>query len=205
MSFDLRRLKWLLTRARRIIVILSEKVKNIRRTIWPLLKRLFVNLRTILDFTQRKISKKSAPLKQRKSITSDNNNASNMAKNRSIGVRQLLRRIGIIIAAKLEETIRQTKDMIKHDIEVGKQDIESSQPVPLENTIKRTSLNEELAEQIRKQTGLDCEAPKIGSLEIEYTRYYSNNFPMSPKITTNRGCMLVKGRKFTIIQVIQRN
>jgi hypothetical protein len=95
--------------------------------------------------------------------------------------------------------------VIKHDIEVGKQDIEISQHVALKNTIKRTSLNEELTEQIRKQTGLDCEASKIGSLEIEYKRYHSNNFPLSPKITTNRGCILVKGRKFSIIQVIQRN
>ena len=120
-------------------------------------------------------------------------------------LRQLLRRIGIITAAKLEENIIQTKRAIKHDIEVGKQDIESSQPVTSENTIKRTNLNEELAEQIRKQTGLDCEAPKIGSLEVEYKRYYSNNFPLSPKIITNRGCILVKGRRFSIIQVIQRN
>jgi len=142
---------------------------------------------------------------QRKSITSGKNNTSNTAKNRSIGARQLLRRIGIITAAKFEGTIRQTKDAIKRDIEVGKQDIESSQPVPLENTIKRTSLNEELAEQIGKQTGLDCEAPKIGSHEIEYKRYYSNNFPLSPKIITNRGCILVKGRRFSVIQIIQRN
>jgi hypothetical protein len=77
--------------------------------------------------------------------------------------------------------------------------------LPLENTIKRSNLNEELAEQIRKQIGLDCEAPKIGSIQIEHKRYYSDNFPMSPKITTNRGCILVKGRKFSIIHVIQRN
>jgi hypothetical protein len=181
MSFDRSILKWLLARAGHVIVILSKKVKNSWRSIWPLLKRLFANLRSILNFAQRKISKKSAPLMQRKSITSDKDNTSNTGKNRSIGVSQLLRRIGIITAAKLEETIIQTKDVIKHEIEVGKQDLESSQPIPLENTIKRTNLNEELAEQIRKQTGLDCEAPRVGSLEIEYKHYYCNNFPLSPK------------------------
>jgi hypothetical protein len=205
MSFVRSRLKWLLERVGHVIVILSKKVKNSWRSIWPLLKRLFANLRSVLNFAQRKISKKSAPLMQRKSITSDKDNTSNTGKNRSIGVSQLLRRIGIITAAKLEETIIQTKDVIKHEIEVGKQDLESSQPIPLENTIKRTNLNEELAEQIRKQTGLDCEAPRVGSLEIEYKQYYSNNFPLSPKITTNRGCILVKGRRFSIIQIIQRN
>jgi len=205
MSFNKGRLKWLLARAGRIIIILSEKVRIFGKLSWTLLKRLFVNLRPILDFTGRKISEKSAPLMQRKRVTSAEHNTNNIGKNRSIGVRRFLRRIGIITAAKLEESIRQTKHAIKHEIEVGKQDIESPQPVSLENTIKRTNLNEELAEQIRKQAGLDCEAPKIGSLEVEYKRYYSNNFTLSPKITTNRGCILVKGRRFTIIQIIQRN
>ena len=205
MSFNKGRLKWLLARAGRIIIIFSEKVRIFGKRLWTLLKRLFLNLRPILDFIGRKISEKSAPLMQRKRVTSAEHNTNNIGKNRSIGVRRLLRRIGIITAAKLEETIIQTKHAIKHEIEVGKQDIESPQPVSLENTIKRTNLNEELAEQIRKQTGLDCEAPKIGSLEVEYKRYYSNNFTLSPKITTNRGCILVKGRRFTIIQIIQRN
>lgn len=205
MSFNKGRLKWLLARAGHTIAIFYEKVRIFGKLLWTSLKRLFVNLRPILDFTGRKISKKSAPLMQRKSVTSAEHNTNDIGKNRSFGVHRFLRRIGIITAAKLEETIIQTKHTIKHDIEVGKQDIESPQPIPLENTIKRTNLNEELAEQIRKQAGLDCEAPKIGSLEVEYKRYYSNNFSLSPKITTNRGCILIKGRQFSIIQVIQRN
>jgi hypothetical protein len=100
--------------------------KNIWKTLMDV--RLFVSLRPILDFTGRKISEKSAPLIQRKRVTSAEHNTNNIGKNRSIGVRRLLRRIGIIIAAKLEETIRQTKHAIKHEIEVGKQDIESPNP-----------------------------------------------------------------------------
>ena len=157
-----------------------------------------------LKLLGREISKQLKSLFQKQSVISDRNTATSNKK-RGVGFRQLLRRVGIITAAKLGETIQETSHAIKHDIEVNKQDIESSQSVPLENTVKRSNLNEELAEQIRNQIGLDCEAPKIGSHQIEYKGYYSNNFPMSPKITTNRGCILVKGRKFSIIQVIQRN
>jgi hypothetical protein len=49
---------------------------------------------------------------------------------------------------------------------VNKQDIESSQSVPLENTTKWITLNEELAGQIRKQIGLDCEAPKLARFKL---------------------------------------
>jgi hypothetical protein len=157
-----------------------------------------------LKLLAREISEQLRSLFQKQSGMSDGNTATSNKKIR-IGARQLLRRVGIIASAKLGETIQETSHAIKHDIEVNKQDIESSQSLPLENTIKRSNLNEELAEQIRKQIGLDCEAPKIGSIQIEHKRYYSDNFPMSPKITTNRGCILVKGRKFSIIHVIQRN
>ena len=68
MSFNKGRLKWLLARAERIIVILYEKVRIFGKLLWTLLKRLFVNLRPIPDFTGRKISEKSAPIMQRKSV-----------------------------------------------------------------------------------------------------------------------------------------
>jgi hypothetical protein len=157
-----------------------------------------------LELLGREISKQLKSLFQKQSVISDRNTAASNKKRR-IGFRQLLRRVGIISYGKLGETIQETRHAIKHDIEVNKQGIESSQSVPLENTIKRSNLNEELAEQIRKQIGLECKVSKVGSLQIEHKGYYSNNFPMSPKITTNRGCILVKGRKFSIIQVIQRN
>jgi hypothetical protein len=190
---------------KRIMVIVSERAKNISVLLWPLLTRLLVNSGSILKSVGKETRKKLTLLLQKQKVISHRNASPSDDNEGSIGFRQLLRRVGIIASAKLGETIQETSHAIKHDIEVNKQDIESSQSLPLENTIKRSNLNEELAEQIRKQIGLDCEAPKIGSLQIEHKRYYSDNFPMSPKITTNRGCILVKGRKFSIIHVIQRN
>src|SRR5919199_1517368 len=183
---------------KRIMVIVSERAKNISVLLWPLLTRLLVNSGSILKSVGKEIRKKLTLLLQKQKVISHRNASPSDDNEGSIGFRQLLRRVGIIASAKLGETIQETSHAIKHDIEV-------TQSLPLENTIKRSNLNEELAEQIRKQIGLDCEAPKIGSLQIEHKRYYSDNFPMSPKITTNRGCILVKGRKFSIIHVIQRN
>lgn len=145
---------------------------------------------------------KSLPQKQNAMVDSNGGTS----EERTIGIKKLLRRLGIIAAAKLEETMHETKDKIKHDIEVNTYPIDrSTESVPTENTVKRTQLNEDLAEQIRQQIGLDCEASEIGSLELEHKKYYSNNFPMSPKITTNRGCIIVNGRRFSIIHIIQRN
>jgi hypothetical protein len=67
-------------------------------------------------------------------------------------------------------------------------------------------LNERLAQEARKEIGIDCEAVEVNSLAIESKpSYYSYKFPMSPKITTNRGCIKVNGKSFSIIQIIQRN
>jgi hypothetical protein len=189
---------------KRIIIFSSEKVRILGKVLSPILKRLLVSVGSVLRPTGKEITKHLEPLSQKQSGISDGNEIA-LDQERSIGFRILLRRLGIITAARLGETIRGTKDAVKHDIEVSKLDSEGSQPMPSENTIKRANLNEELAEQIRKQTGLDCEALEIGSLQIEHKRYYSNNFAMSPKISTNRGCIVVRGRKFSIIQVIQRN
>jgi 8-oxo-dGTP pyrophosphatase MutT (NUDIX family) len=74
-----------------------------------------------------------------------------------------------------------------------------------EITIRRINLNERLAEEIREEIGIDCEAVEPGSLPVEYKPYYSYIFPMSPKIVTNRGCIRVKGKSFDLIHIIQRN
>jgi hypothetical protein len=74
--------------------------------------------------------------------------------------------------------------------------------VPLENTTKRITLNEELAGQIRKQIGLDCEAPKIGSLQIEHRQYYRYNFHtifLTKRVIAYAKCLfhqLKNGNKF---------
>lgn len=72
---------------------------------------------------------------------------------------------------------------------------------------KRTNLNERLAEEII-ESGIECKAvTDIGSLKIERSSYYSYIFPMSPKIVTNRGCVILEdnNRNINLIQIIQKN
>ena len=77
--------------------------------------------------------------------------------------------------------------------------------MPTEITIRRINLNEKLAEEIKEEIGIDCEAIESSSLPIEHKSYYSYLFPMSPKFITNRGCIRVKSKSFDLIQIIQRN
>ena len=200
---------YFLIQLKRMIVVVSEKSnipgKKISVQTLPLLKKLLVGLSSIIKMTGREITKQLKSLSQKQNVMVDRKDTTSY-KDRSVGFKQLLRRIGIIAAAKMEESIHETKDAIKHDIEVNTQFLDkSAESVPAENTIKRTHLNEYLAQQIRQQIGLDCEASEIGSLQIELKMYYSNSFAMSPRITTNRGCILISGKRFTIIQIIQRN
>src|SRR5919197_4440646 len=162
------------------------------------LKGVVVTLATKVKIFGKEKSMQLGPLLKRQRIISDRKTGTT-GRNGSIGFRQILRRLGIITAAKLSETIQ----AIKYDME-GKRTLrEGSEQVPTEITIKRTNLNEKLVQQLREQIGIDCEAAEIDSLQIEHKRYYSYNFPMSPKIITNRGCIIVKGRGFNLIQVIQ--
>ncbi|MFL6473189.1 MAG: hypothetical protein ACJ71H_20355 [Nitrososphaeraceae archaeon] len=169
-------------------------------------KRVIVILANKARILAREIAKQLGSLLQRQRIISDRRIKTTGSDRSSIGFRQLLRRLGIVTSARLSETIRETKEAIKYDVEFNKRAImESSQQVSTEITINRRNLNEILAQQLREEIGIDCQAPEIGSLQVEHKRYYSYNFPMSPKVTTNRGCIIVKGKRFNIIQVIQRN
>ena len=199
----------LVIQLKRMIVVVSERAKIFGKKIsvqtLPLLKKLLIGLSSIIKITGKEIAKQLKSLLQKQNVMADRNGGTSY-KERSVGFKRLLSRLGIIAAAKLEESIRETKDAIKHDIEINTQFIDKSpESVPTENTIKRTRLNEYLAQQIRQQIGLECEASKIGSLQVEHKRYYSNSFAMSPRITTNRGCILISGKRFNIIQIIQRN
>lgn len=81
---------------------------------------------------------------------------------------------------------------------------------------KTMNPNERLAEEISRN-GIECKPiTDIGSLPIEKKSYYSYLFPMSPRIVTNRGCIMFEGnsnnssnriRKTNIdlIQIIQMN
>jgi hypothetical protein len=68
--------------------------------------------------------------------------------------------------------------------------------------------NEKLAREII-QNGIECKVMKdTGLLEIEKKPYYSYLFAMSPRITTNRGCIRLEGngrRNIDFVQVIQKN
>jgi hypothetical protein len=65
-----------------------------------------------------------------------------------------------------------------------------------------------MAQQIYKN-GIQCKAiTDIGSLPIEKGSYYSYLFPLSPRVTTNRGCIRFEANdksNIDFIQLIQRN
>jgi hypothetical protein len=197
------------TRLRRVTIILSRNARIIGVAMYvklgPLLKRVPADLGSKMKFAGIEIAKRLGSLPRRGMIISDRK-IEPAGIDSSIGFRQALRRLGIVTAARLIQTMRETKQAIKYDLEVSKRDIkERSEQMGVDITIERRNLNETLAQQLRARTGIDCQAPTIGTLQIEHRRYYSYNFPMSPKITTNRGCLIVKGRRFNIIHVIQRN
>jgi hypothetical protein len=134
---------------------------------------------------------------------------------------ELLKQLAIILVRKANEAAHQTiQVIIASDIPVRTKsyltkDPEimatmmttalSSPPPDPETTIRRITLNDKLAEEIRKEIGIDCQAIDVNSLPIEHKPYYSYIFPMSSKIVTNRGCIRVKSKCFDLIQIIQRN
>jgi hypothetical protein len=60
-------------------------------------------------------------------------------------------------------------------------------------TIIRINLNERLAEEMRKNR-IDCKADEGSSLLLEQKPHFSNNFAMSSKFITNRGCIRVNSK-----------
>ena len=71
-------------------------------------------------------------------------------------------------------------------------------------TIKISSLNEIFASQMNK-SGLDVETVPIGSLNLESEDYYNNDIGSNPRFITNRGCVKIKDKEVSMIQIIQRN
>jgi hypothetical protein len=120
--------------------------------------------------------------------------------------RPLLRELATDIGVEANKAIELTKQGIKADMEVTNASnlAKSAEELP-EIILKRMDLNERLAQEARKEIGVDCEVLEVNSLAIENEPYYSYKFPMSPKIVTNRGCIKVKGKSFGLIQIIQRN
>ena len=71
-------------------------------------------------------------------------------------------------------------------------------------TTKNSSLNEIFASQMKK-TGLTVETVPLGSLNLEREDYYNNDIGSNPRLITNRGCIKIKDKEISMIQIIQRN
>ena len=71
-------------------------------------------------------------------------------------------------------------------------------------TTKNSSLNEIFASQMKKG-GLTVETVSLGSLNLEREDYYNNDIGSNPRLITNRGCIKIKEKEITMIQIIQRN
>jgi len=71
------------------------------------------------------------------------------------------------------------------------------------DTIKTENLNETFASQMNK-TGMDVEAVPIGSLSLEREEYYNNDLGSNPRFITNRGCIKIKNKEVSLIQIIQK-
>ena len=70
-------------------------------------------------------------------------------------------------------------------------------------TIKIVNLNEIFASQMNKK-GLTVEAVPIGTLNLEREEYYNNDISSNPRFITNRGCIKIKDKEISMIQIIQR-
>jgi hypothetical protein len=71
------------------------------------------------------------------------------------------------------------------------------------DTIKTENLNETFASQMIK-TGMDVEAVPIGTLGLEREEYYNNDIGSNPRFITNRGCIRIKNKEVSMIQIIQK-
>jgi hypothetical protein len=70
-------------------------------------------------------------------------------------------------------------------------------------TTKNSSLNEIFASQMNKNR-LTVEAVPIGTLNLEREEYYNNDISSNPRFITNRGCIKIKDKEISMIQIIQR-
>lgn len=71
-------------------------------------------------------------------------------------------------------------------------------------TMKTLSLNELFAAQMN-QNGLSVETVPLGSLSLETEEYYHNDIGSNPRLVSNRGCIKIKDKEISMIQIIQRN
>jgi hypothetical protein len=212
----------------------SLKAKNIAtllgRKIFSLLKVAGILLRNVVTALSKKVKRigkqKGKEIEERlkkQSASSSSVKANTIGKEKTMRSGQLLKQLAISLGTISYQLARQAGQKIKYTIKqdnlyynnlikgIQKTRTEEEDDLPLpdpESMVKIVSLNEKLAEELRQQVtgeGIDCQAIEVNSLPIEHKPYYSYKFSMSPKIITNRGCISIKGRKFSLVQIIQRN
>jgi hypothetical protein len=188
----------------------TKASQNSRVNIGKQLMRLLKPLTTSMGRKAKDMGKQQARNLEpsvKKIASTGTKKAKDVGKDIGTKSKPLLNDLATMIGEEANKTIDQTKRAIKADMEATKASdlAKSSEELP-EITIRRINLNERLAQQAKTELGLDCEAVEVNSLAIENEpSYYSYRFPMSPKIVTNRGCIKVKGKRFGLIQIIQRN
>jgi hypothetical protein len=130
-----------------------------------------------------------------------------------IGIVQLIKGLSNQLYKKAKKVVGNKVNTIKQDMTNEKTKAANDATVPLSSEIilkeeEAISLNERMAQEISKN-GIECKAiTDIGSLPIERRSYYSHLFPLSPRVTTNRGCIRLEGNdksNIDIIQIIQKN
>lgn len=207
----------------------KERAVVLVRTILALLKVGAIQARYLLKKIVIILSKKGKVLGKQKAkemgyqsrrlITFLSIKANTTGKQKAILSAKLLKQLAIILSRKTNEAVHQsiqiiiasdilgkTKSYLTRDPEMMMSTTTTLSPPPdPETTIRRITLNDKLAEEIREEIGIDCHAIDVNSLPVEYKPYYSYIFPMSSKIVTNRGCIRVKSKNFDLIQIIQRN
>src|SRR5215216_5583980 len=129
-----------------------------------------------------------------------------------IGIVQLIKYLSSQFYKKAMKVVGNKVNTIKQDIVTEKTKAATAATIPLSSEIilkeeESVGLNERMAQEISKN-GIECKAiTDIGSLPIEKRSYYSYLFPLSPRVTTKRGCRVEGNGKSNIdfIQVIQKN
>jgi hypothetical protein len=209
-------------RVKEIAVVLA-------RTILALLKVAAIQARCLLKKVVIILSKKGKVVGKQKGkemgyqlrrlITFLSIKANTTGRQKAILSAKSLKQLAIILSRKTNEAMHQsiqiiiasdipgkTKSYLTREPEIMMSTTTTLSPPPdPETTIRRITLNDKLAEEIREEIGIDCQAIDVNSLPVEHKPYYSYIFPMSSKIVTNRGCIRVKGKNFDLIQIIQRN
>ncbi|HEY6883174.1 MAG TPA: hypothetical protein VI278_03960 [Nitrososphaeraceae archaeon] len=185
----------------------AKKLANMGKQLVSLLKPLTTSVGRKAKDMGKEEGKKLEP-SVKKIASTGTKKAKDMGKDIGTKSKPLLNELATMINVEANKTIEQTKQAIKDDMEATKASnlAKSSEELPPDIILKRVNLNERLARELKNELGIDCEAVEVNSLAIENKpSYYSYRLPMSPKIVTNRGCIKVKGKRFGLIQIIQRN